>query len=96
MYLTLAKHEKDPRKNAQVFLSRPRQMTPAHVFRVLIHLDVVEDLMFHHFPREDLLSDGCVPWREFHWQFGKADKVLDDEDLHPPPRYCGDNSKCRQ
>jgi hypothetical protein len=32
------------------YFSRPRNVRNAHVFRVMIHLDVVEDLMFYHHP----------------------------------------------
>jgi hypothetical protein len=42
-------------------------MKSAHVFRVIVHIDVVEDLSFYHFPRDDLIADGKVPWREFSW-----------------------------
>ncbi|GJN32815.1 hypothetical protein PR202_gb21346 [Eleusine coracana subsp. coracana] len=89
VYLTLAKH--DPRRNAHIQFSRPRGMNPGHVFKIFIHIDVVEDLMFYHFPREELLADGKVPWRDFTWEFGRADGELthDDDDVPPPIRHCG-------
>jgi hypothetical protein len=61
----------------------------AHVFRILIHIDVVEDLLFYHHPREELVQDGKVPWQEFMWQLGQANGDLEEEDLHPPTKVCG-------
>jgi hypothetical protein len=49
--------------NAQVHFVRPREMVKGHAFKILIHLDVVEDLMFYHYPREEMLTNGKVPWR---------------------------------
>jgi hypothetical protein len=60
-----------------------------HVFRVLIHIDVVEDMLFYDFPREELIAYEKIPWRDFRWQFGKADGELDEKELHPPTRVCG-------
>jgi hypothetical protein len=50
-------------------------MKNAHVFKILIHLDVVEDLLFYHYPKE-LLAYGKVSWRDFEWQFGRPDGEL--------------------
>jgi hypothetical protein len=83
IYLFLVKYEADPRINAQVHFVIPREARSSHVFRVLIHIDVVEDLMFYHYPREVLIADGKTPWRDFNWQYGRADGDLDDEELHP-------------
>lgn len=92
VFLTLAKHEPDPRKNAQVYFVRPRGMKPGFVFKVLIHIDAVEDLMFYHYPRDELLADGRVPWRDFTWELGRADgDLLDDDILPPPTRHCGED-----
>lgn len=89
VYLTLLKHEVVPWRNARVHFVRPRNMKKGHVFKILIHIDVVEDLMFYQFPREELLADGKVPWRDFHWQFGRADGELEEDELLPPPtRFC--------
>jgi hypothetical protein len=72
---------------AQVHFVRPREVVNGHVFKILIHLDVVEDLMFYHYPRDELLADGKVPWREFSWQFGlPGDAVSDDSQI--PTRFC--------
>jgi hypothetical protein len=38
-----------------------------HVFKILIHIDVVEDLLFSHYPREELIVDEKIPWRDFVW-----------------------------
>jgi hypothetical protein len=61
------------------------------VFRVLIHIDAVDDLMFYHYPREVLIADGKIPWRDFNWQYGRAGGDLDDEELHPQPGIVGKN-----
>jgi hypothetical protein len=34
---------------------------------VLIHIDAIEDLLFYHYPREELLADGKIPRRGFNW-----------------------------
>jgi hypothetical protein len=41
------------------------------------------------YPREELLADGKVPWKEFAWQQGRMDGDLEEEELHPPTHYCG-------
>jgi hypothetical protein len=48
-----------------------------------VHIDVVEDLMFYHYPHEKLIADGKVPWRDFNWQLGRTDGDLDEEEIHP-------------
>jgi hypothetical protein len=40
-------------------------------------------------PREDLIADDKVPWREFNWRFGKLDGELEVDKLHPPVARCG-------
>jgi hypothetical protein len=70
----------------QIHIIRPRGFKQRHVFKVLIHIDV-EDLLIYHFPREELLEDGKVPWKEFTWQYSRADGDLQKE-LHPLERYC--------
>jgi hypothetical protein len=89
VYLSLPEFEADPRRDAQVHLVRPRGTKYTHVFRVRIHIDVVEDLMFYHYPRKELIEDGRVPWKDFHWQYGRPDEDLGEDDLHPPTRFCG-------
>jgi hypothetical protein len=89
VYLSLAKNEADPSRCAQTHLTRPRSVKDCHVFRILIHIDVVEDLMFYHYPRAELIEDGRVPWREFKWQYGRADGDLSDEDTNTPIQFYG-------
>jgi hypothetical protein len=63
----------------------------AHVFKVPIHLNVVEDLCFYHYPREELVADGKVTWRDFSWRYGRPDGELDEDKdhFHPVTRHCG-------
>jgi hypothetical protein len=97
VFLSLSKHEKGPRGDAQVHFVRPTGVKEYHVFRVLVHIDAVEYLLFYHHPRNELLADGKVPWREFSWQFGRPDGELDEEDLHPPPtRFCRNADRYRR
>jgi hypothetical protein len=84
VFLTLIHTEDGQRSSNLAYFSRPRCVKNAHVFRVLIQLVVVKDLMFYHHPQEELLADGKVPWRDFAWQFGKPDGERKDED--PPLR----------
>lgn len=63
VYLTLTQFEPDGRREARVHYIRPHAMKRGHVFHIFIHLDVVEDLLFFHHPREELLAEGRVPWR---------------------------------
>lgn len=87
VYLTLANHDVDPRRRAQVHFRMPRAMKRGHIFRVLIHIDLVEDLSFYHFPREELLSNGRVRWRDFRWHLGHADGELEEEEVQPPTTH---------
>jgi hypothetical protein len=89
VFLLLTSNEVDCFSNAQVHFVRPRGVKQAHVFKILIHLDVVEDLCFYHYLREELIADGKVPWRDFVWQYGHPDGELDDEELLPHARPCG-------
>jgi hypothetical protein len=78
VFLSLSKFEVDPRRAAQAHLNRPREALHSHVFRVLVHIDAIEDLMFYHFPHEDLIADGKRPWTDFCWQYGRADGDLEE------------------
>jgi hypothetical protein len=62
-----------------VHFIRPRKVKKGHVFKVLIYIDVVEDLLFYHFPQEELIADGKISWRDFIWQFGRPDGDLEEE-----------------
>jgi hypothetical protein len=75
-------------KHDFVHFSRPRGVKHAHVFRVLIHINAIEDLMFYHHPREELITDGKVSWKEFAWRPRHADGELDEDDLHPNLQRC--------
>jgi hypothetical protein len=86
VFLTLTEPEPNL-LTTQVHFIIPQEAIKGHVFKILIHLDVVEYLMFYHYPRE-LLADGKVPWREFPWQYGQPDGDDLSDDLQPPTRFC--------
>jgi hypothetical protein len=52
-------------REAHAQFARPGEVKQPHVFKILIHIDVVEDLLFYHYPRDELIVDGKVPWRDF-------------------------------
>jgi hypothetical protein len=81
VFLSLAKYESGPRRSAQVHFARPRQALDSHVFKIMIHIDAIEDLMFYHYPREELMADGKIPWRDFKWQLGRMDGDVNEEEL---------------
>jgi hypothetical protein len=62
VFLTLTEHEASHSADAKIHFIRPRGVKHAHVFKVIIHVDVVEDLIFYHHPRAELIADGKVPW----------------------------------
>jgi hypothetical protein len=57
--------EQEPRHNELVRFNHLRATKQCHIFKVLIHIDAVEDLMFYHFSREELIADVKVPWKDF-------------------------------
>jgi hypothetical protein len=89
MYHTLTKFDPHFGRGVQVHFNKPREVKQSYVFRILIHIDVVGDLMFYHYLRDELLADVKVPWRDFSWQQGRPDGELEEEDLHPPNSFCG-------
>jgi hypothetical protein len=89
VFLSLLSYEIDPWKHDLVNFSMPRSVKHTHVFQVLVHIDTVEDLLFYHHPREDLIKDGKVPWKEFAWRSGHANGDLEEDELHPLTRSCG-------
>jgi hypothetical protein len=89
LYFTLIKNESDGLSYSQAHFVRPRGVKNVHVFKLLIHIDVVEDLLFYHHPRDELLADGKVPWRAFVWQEGRLDGEQDEEDFDPVSGYYG-------
>jgi hypothetical protein len=88
VYLSIAKKDSSA-ANPHVHFVRPRQAIHCNVFRILIHIDAIEDLMLYHFPREDLVAGGKIPWWEFNWQFGRADRDLGEEVMHPLLDFVG-------
>jgi hypothetical protein len=63
VFLTLTNFEVDPYSAAQIHLVRSRGTENANVFKILIHIDVVEDLIFYHYPREGV----CLALGEARW-----------------------------
>jgi hypothetical protein len=61
VFLYLLLYEIDPWKHDLVHFSRLRSIKHSHVFWVLVHIDAVEDLLFYHPLREELIEDGKVP-----------------------------------
>jgi hypothetical protein len=51
-------YEVDPSKHDLSHFSRLRAVKQSHVFRVMVHINAVEDLLFIHHPSEDLITDG--------------------------------------
>lgn len=72
-----------------MYYVRPRGLKKGHVFRIFIHFDVVEDLLFFHYPREELLAKGRMPWREFTWHYGHAGGEFEEDDLDINVRHYG-------
>jgi hypothetical protein len=87
VFLTLTEFEAEQHNNHLHFV-RPRGMQHAHVTKVLIHIDVVEDLAFYHYPCEDLVADGKVPWRDFTWHSRRPDGEIEEDKVNPPTRFC--------
>jgi hypothetical protein len=86
MYLTLADRHADPRLDVHLqFL--PCTMKQGHTFRLLIHIDSIEDLSFYHRPADQLNAEGRVQLREFCWALGHLDGDMDDDDVRMAPRF---------
>jgi hypothetical protein len=78
---------------------RPRGVKTTHVFKILIHIDVVEDLLFYHYPRDEMIADGKVPWRDMVWHYGLPDGDLDEDGENsfiPVTRNCGSDEPLRR
>jgi hypothetical protein len=89
VFLTLSDAPGDPRVDAQLSFTRPRNVKRGQVFKVLIHVDSAEDLTSYHQPPEQLAAEGKVQFRELRWTPGRPDGELDEEDVsHPVTRYC--------
>jgi hypothetical protein len=97
VYLTLA-HHIESLIEAHVQFVRPRGVKHAHVYKIFIHIDVVEYLLFYHYPRDELTTNGKVHLRDLPWQYGcpNGDLAVVDDFL-PVPRRCGaDETRCRE
>jgi hypothetical protein len=88
VFLSLTRHEAEVFTEAQVDFVTPRGAKNAHVFKVPIHIDVVEDLMFYHYLCEELLADGKVPRWDFVWKYGVSDGDLPNDDISPLTHVC--------
>lgn len=88
VYLTLVKRTGELRDSAQVHFTRPRSMKRGTVFRILVHIDYVEDLHFYHYPANELRGEGKIPLREFRWQFGQMDGEQEERNLQPLEQNC--------
>jgi hypothetical protein len=95
MFLSLTEFEASV-QSAQVSFVRPREARKGHIFKILIHLDVVEDLLFYHHLRDELIADGKVPWREFRWQYGRPDGDIGMDEAQPPTRFCNTMANLRR
>jgi hypothetical protein len=95
VYLTIIKNEDDGLSYSQVHFIWPRGVKKAHVFKILPHIDVVDDLLFYHYPREEMLADGKTPWREFVWKQGRPDGEPSEDGLEPVARSCGFDDRPR-
>jgi hypothetical protein len=93
VFLTLTEHEASRSADAQIHFIKPCGVQQAHVFKLLIHVDVVEDLLFYHHPRAELITDGKVPWRDMRWQYGVPDGDLQEDDSFTPARQCASDSE---
>lgn len=95
VYLSLTNLGNNRRQRTAVSFVGPRNVKGAVTYRVFIHLDYVEDLFFHQNPPDELHAKGRVPFREFVWEYGRADGDFDDEDHLQPPRHCNDGAEGR-
>jgi hypothetical protein len=66
VFLSLAKHAADSPRNAHVNIVRLRAVLHNNVFKILVHIDAVEDLIFYHYPCEELIAEGKVLWQDFN------------------------------
>jgi hypothetical protein len=87
VYLTLADRHADPRLTLKSNSPDLSTMKQDHTFMVLIHMDSIEDLTFYHYPADQLLVEGRVQFKEFHWHPGNPDGAM-EEDIRVVQRYC--------
>jgi hypothetical protein len=60
VYLTLSDRHENLRLDAQMHFSGHHNVKQGHTFRVLLHIDSIEDLMFYHHSSEQLALEGRV------------------------------------
>jgi hypothetical protein len=60
MFLTLNDRHADPRLDVHLQFSRQCTVKQGHTFRVLIHIDSIEYLLFYHHSAEQLSAEGIV------------------------------------
>jgi hypothetical protein len=65
VYLTLTDKQEEQRPEAQIHFSRPHSIRRGHVFKILVHIDSVEDLLFYHHSPEQLNTEGKTQLHEF-------------------------------
>jgi hypothetical protein len=87
VFLTLLDRLGDPRVDAQLHFTRPRNVK-REVFKILIHIDSVEDLRFYHYPPEQLTAEGRVQLRDFRWFPGRPDGDVEEDFTQQVERYC--------
>lgn len=90
VYLSLTNLGNSQKQRTYVSFVRPCNVKGTVTYRVLIHLDYVEDLFFYQHPTDELRAEGRVPFREFVWEYGRADGDFEDEDPVQLPRHCND------
>jgi hypothetical protein len=96
VYLTLSDRLDDPRLEAQLHFSRPRNIRRGQVFKVLVHIELVEDLHYYHHPPEQLNAESKVQLHELRWCPGRPDGHIEEEVDRPAHRYCRpDSVPCR-
>jgi hypothetical protein len=88
VFLTLTDRFGDLNLDAQLHFSRPRTVKRGCVYKILVHIDSVEDLMFYHHSPKQLRSEGRVQLREFHFVTGRLDDELEQEDEDVIQRHC--------
>jgi hypothetical protein len=88
MFITLIDRHADPRLDGHLQFSRPCTIKQGHTFRLLVHIDSIEDHSFYHCPAEQLCAEGRVQFREFRWTPGHLDGDMDADDVRMVPHFC--------
>jgi hypothetical protein len=96
VYLTLSDIFGDPSLDAHLHFSHPRTVNQGHVFKILVHIDTVEDLLFYHHSPDQLRAEGRVQHREFHGLSGSPDGDLQEVVEPPIQHFCRPDQKFRR